>query len=369
MAVSPVLLKSLPFDAKLDHTLKFTQSGSQVFAHRVVIKNTETNEIVYDKKTENDMVLSAKIPANTLVNGNTYSFQVSVFDHENIESGLSNYIIAKCLATPVFEFANVTDSMIVRNSQLDVELSYSQENGELLNAYTITLYAANQTTVVYSTGVRYVDGALTARIIGLMDDTTYQLYATGETVNGMEMEIDLVPIGCDYIKPDVFLKFRADNIAEEGSVRLSSNYVLIEGKTDAESLVYIDDEKISLLNGEKVWFGDGYSASNFYLEAIISNIPDFASIISFNMKNVIATLSWNWGYFSESEEKMYYAELIAYQYVGTEKVSQLIWSNRIEPIAEGEQIHFYIRHVDGAFDLIVTKLANEETTEEGGESV
>lgn len=376
MAVSPILLNKLPFDAEKEHTLQFTYSGSQIFAHRVIVKNNITNEEVYNHK-ESSMNTIATIPANTLVNGNTYNFQISVFDHEDVESPLSNVVILKCFKTPSFGFSNVTDGMIVRNSYLDVEISYEQESGELLNGYRVMLYAVNQTTLVYNSGTKY-SGDLTVRIPELMDDTTYYLRATGETVNGMEMDTGLFEIVCDYLKPDVFLKFRADNIPEEGCVRLSTNFVLIEGSSNTENLIYIDDEKISLLNGEKVFFDKGYSASNFTVDIILESIPDFANIISFNMKSAMANVTWNYGTFEEDDSPTYYAELTAYQYIGTKRLNYIQMSNRIEPLEDGDQAHIWIQHVDGLFDIKIAKhiplealeIIDEtvdEITEEGSE--
>ena len=84
MAVSPVILNKLPFDATLEYSLQFNYSGSQVYGYRVVIQDNLDNSTVYDETTlsPQHMVLNsaATIPANTLVNGKTYNFQVSVFD-------------------------------------------------------------------------------------------------------------------------------------------------------------------------------------------------------------------------------------------------------------------------------------------------
>lgn len=370
MAVSPILLNTLPFDAEKEHTLQFTYTGSQIFAHRVVVKDNMTNAVVYNKKMSG-MTTSAQIPANTLTNGVTYNFQVSVFDHEDKESPLSNAIILQCLKTPVFMFANVHDGMIVRNSFLDAELTYTQENGELLNAYTVMLYAANQTTVVYNSGTKYVGNTLSVRIPELMDDTTYYIRATGETLNGMEMDTGLIQIVCDYIKPDLFLKFRADNIPEEGSVRLTSNYILIEGSSNPEDLTYIDGEKVNLLNGEKVWFDSGYQAKNFTEQIIADSIPDFAKFTTMDMKSVMCYITWNYGYFDGFEGKQYYAELTAYQYIGGTRLNYVLPSNLIPPLNDGEQVHFWIRHLNGAFDLEITKMTQEQVLDalEGGGSV
>lgn len=363
MAVSPILLNSLPFDATKDHTLQFTYSGSQVFAHRVVVKNNATNEVVYDKKTS-AMSLLATIPADTLTNGNTYNFQVSVFDHEDVESPLSNVVILKCFLTPTFELVGISESMIVRNSFLDATINYvCEDTTEPLNAYTVMVYDATTTTVIYDSGTRYLGDGLTVQITGLMDDTTYNIRATGQTISGMELDTGIIQIMCDYLKPDLFLVFRADNLCDEGTVRLSSNFVLIEGESNPEELIYIDDEKVSLLNGEKVWFDKGYIADNYTLEIVAESIPDFATILNLNMQNAKAYLTWNYGTFVGDDSPTYYAELTAYEDIGGQRLNYIQISNRIDPLVEGEQVHIWLRHVNGAFDLKIAKYIKEETIE------
>lgn len=368
MAVSPVLLNKLPFDAELEHKIQFTYSGAQIFAHRLIIKNNLTNETVYDEKTSS-MGLFAKVPAGTLTNGLTYNFQLSVFDSNDTESSLSNIIILLALKTPEFRLENVTEAMVVRNSYLDVSIFYSQVNGELLDEYVVTLYGSDKTTIAYTSNIQYADN-LTVRIPELMDDTTYYLRATGSTVNGIEMDTGLVVFSCDYIKPDVFLKFRADNVPEEGTVRLSSNFIMVEGRTDADPLVFIDGEKVSLLDGETVIFDNNFQADNFVCELIVSDIPDFSTILTINQQTTILPLTWNFGYFSESDDKLYYAEIAPYSYVGNEPLRYIQTSNRIPALAKGQQVFIWLRHVDGMYDLKIEVLPLESTEElivEGGD--
>ena len=373
MAVSPVLLNTLPFDATKSHVLQFNYSGSQVYAHRVIIKDNQTNATVYDVKTT-AMNLIATIPANTLVNGNTYNFQISVFDYADVESPLSNIIVLKCLATPIFNFANIESGSIIRNSYLDIELLYSQENGELLDEYEVVLYGANKTTIVFTSGIKYTGTGMDVRVSPLMDDTTYYLHATGKTLNGLKIETEYIEILCDYLKPDIFLSFRADNVKDEGVVRLSSHFVLIEGSSNVENLTYVDGEKVDLTNGEQVYFNEGYSVDNFVYQAKISDIPDWAKFITFNLKHSIAYLTWNYGYFDESDEPLYFVELTATTHLDSENsINYIQQSNKISKPHEGQQIFLWVKHIGGMFDVIIEPMAyefiNTKVLEDNGDVV
>ena len=371
MAVSPILLNTLPFDATQDHYLQFSYSGSQIQGYRLTIRDNVTLEEVEGSPIVNTSSLreEALIPANTLVNGNTYNFQIEVLHwkddgSEKIYSDPSNIIVLKCFSTPIFGFVNVQPEMIVRNSYMDVELQYiSEDEFEVMNQYRVVLYGDDTTTIVYDSGTLYTTSGMTVRITGLTDDATYYIQATCETLNGMELDTGKVQILCNYIKPDLFLAFYAENIPTEGLVRLSSNFILIEGKSDPEELIYIDDEKVSLINGEKVWFDSGFTAGNFTCDIIAENIIDWSKIISFDMKTAKAYVMWYKGTFEGDETEKYYAELTAYQYVGDEPLNYVQISNRIDPPTDGEQVHFWIRHIDGCFDIKIAKLTQEQTIE------
>lgn len=370
MAISPVILNKLPFDAEKRNLLQFTYGGPQVFWYQLVIKDNETRGATFTHDT--GLVASmddvAVIPEGVLTNGVDYLFTLTVYDADKKASDPSQEVLLMALKTPTFEFLNVQDSMIVKNSYLEVELSYSQENGEPLDEYSVTLYGSDETTVIYKSGIQFADN-LIVNIPELMDNMTYYLRATGSTVNGMSVDTGTVMFTCKYIKPDIFLKFRADNIPDEGIVRLSSNFILIEGKTNASELKFDESgEKVILQNGDKVWYEEGFSADDFTCMLKVSDIPDFAPIMNLNMKNALVTITWNYGYFDDSGEKTYYAELIAYQYIGSKTLNYVMMSNRIPEPAEGQQVFVWFRHKDGLFDLIVEALPIAETTEEGGEA-
>ena len=369
MTVSPILLNSLPFDATNKHLLHFSYSGSQVFGHRVIVQRNDTMQQVYDSGIVESMALTATIPANTLMNGLTYRFQISVIclnteDGQRVESPLSNVVILKCFATPEFGFVDIKNETTIRNSYFDATLFYNcADITEPLNQYKIILYASDTSTVLFDSGTSYASSGLTVKISGLTDLETYYLRGTGETLNGMELDTGLIQIRCNYIKPDLFLAFYADNVPEDGLVQLSSNFVMIEGATESESLVYIDNEKVNLLNGDTVYFDEAFSATNFTCDIIVENIKDFSDIMTFDMVNTYAYIKWCKGIFEGEETETYYAELVAYSYIGYERLNYIQMSNRIEPPSNGEQIHFWIRHVDGTFDIKIKNITVKEIAE------
>ena len=185
-----------------------------------------------------------------------------------------------------------------------------------------------------------------------MDNVEYYIQATGETVNGMLVSTPLVAFSCDYIKPDIFLTFNAENMCEEGIVRLSSNFVSLEGYSNPEDLIYIDNDKVQLLNGEKVWFND-FSVDKFACNIIVSDIPSFSTITTFVLGSATVTITWNWGNFIGYDIPMFYAELKAKQTIGNEEFNYILRSNKVEALKSGQQVFIYFRHADGMFDIYI----------------
>ena len=83
MAVSPILLNTLPFDATQDHFLQFSYSGSQIQGYRLTIRDNKTLEEVEGSpivKT-NHLKEEALVPANMLENSKdgiikSYQFEI-----------------------------------------------------------------------------------------------------------------------------------------------------------------------------------------------------------------------------------------------------------------------------------------------------
>lgn len=358
MAVSPILLNSLPFDALYEHTLQFRQSGNQIFAHRVIIKDNETNIVVYDQKTD-AMNTIIKIPANTLTNGKWQNYQVSVFDRDGNESPFSNIVILLCIKTPTFYFSNIQNDMLIKNSSIDAELEYQQENGEELNAYRVLLYADNSTSIVFDSGVKQPNGDIIITIPNLSDDTTYYIQATGSTVNGMEIKTEKIRFAVKYIKPDVFLTFRADNVPEEGVVRLTSNFISIEGSSDPKDIQFIEDEKVVIGLGEKVYFDKGFSFKDFFSQIIAENIPDFSKIVTFDIGNSLIEITWNYGFFDTTKTKQYYTELIVTEKNSVTNLRYIQASNRIPNVLPSDQIMIQIKRSRNTYTLKIEKLGGD----------
>ena len=78
----PTLLSQVAFDATQQQTFKFVaQSSSQITANLLIIRNNDTNDIVYQEKQET-FKYEHIVNANELTNGIYYNATITIFDNE-----------------------------------------------------------------------------------------------------------------------------------------------------------------------------------------------------------------------------------------------------------------------------------------------
>ncbi len=234
------ILKSTPaFDASLEHLFSFTYIGNQVFAHQFRVYDNTTNVIVYNKKVESFQT-EHTIPANSLKNGVLYRAQVSVFDKNGVESSLSQSILFYCYSIPTFQITNLTENQIVRSSSYQVELFYSQPQGELLNSYQVFLYNQSHSQI-WSSNLLYNTESMYVTLSDLTDSSQYYVRATGITINGMEIDTGYLPFSVLYVQPSLYAITGLKNLREQGMIKITSNIKIITGSGSGGH--FIDEKK------------------------------------------------------------------------------------------------------------------------------
>lgn len=356
--IKPIVYSISPFDATKDFTIKFTYSYSQIFGRHVIIRDNTTNEVVNeyntDATTEDRMKQEHIIVAGTLQNGKVYNISISVYDVKGNESAESNVVVFSCYTTPLFKFTNIEQNDIIGSSNYSFKLTYSQAEDITIDSYTIELYDFTRTNLLYTTGTMY-DNALAATINGLTDNESYYIYAKGETINNIFIETDYIYFTVDYVSPEVFTLLNLENIPEEGSVKLDSHFVLVEGHSDDE--LFFEDGSINLTNEKTVVFNEGFELNNKYsIAGILSNIqsPTAFMCISNGINEI--KLHWYVGDFGAGNEN--YIELnIETKISPTKSYKYITLSNRIPLLADNEQATFLMQKIDGCFNLQLGKVA------------
>lgn len=283
----PVLYNVRPFDAGNNYIFKFSYTGNQAVANNLLIKNNATGAVVYNR-TISAMNTEHEVVGGTLSNGTTYTAQIRTIDSNSEATDYSNPIVFQCLTTPSFVFSNLISNQTVRDSSIDLQMKYSQAEGEELNTYYIVLRDANKQTVHQSPVIYNVTDSY--RLDGLTNNQSYYVQAYGETVSGMSFNTAEVQFKVEYIFPTSFSVLGVENNTLAGSLSATSYVVIITGKYDGQP-VYINGEEINLTEGKPVIFNEGFeTGADFSFQIIARNFLIGKPLVLMDNSNISLTV-------------------------------------------------------------------------------
>lgn len=286
----PIVNPISAFDATRAHNITFTViGGAQVVANRLVISNNETGAIVYNK-TAITMKLEHTIPANTLTNGGYYNAVVYTIDNANNESVASTAVPFYCYSQPVLTIDNIPATETIENGTYTFTGTYIQQEGEILNSYQYTLYDSNKNVLSKTPLIYYeTDSSLSYTFVGMSNDTSYYIELSGETVNGTHITSGVIYFTVRYIQPASFAICDLVNNCDDGYIQVSSNIVAIDGKSNPDPPIYIDDKEVDLRDPDSwiEWDSGFRIQDDFTLRAWGRDFNPYEPIIT--LKNDIDT--------------------------------------------------------------------------------
>ena len=340
---------SYAFDAKYEREFKYLwpSGNNQSVANTLVIRDNETNTIVYNQKQQT-LLLKHVLPANTLQNGKTYNVSIQVFDRENNASEFSDTLIFKCYTTPIISL-NITPEQVIRSASYLFTINYSQIEGEELQYYSLELYDGNK-QFLYNTGAKYnIESGIT--LTDLNDNTSYYIKAYSQTINHMEIETDLILFHVEYIKPELYSYMTVENRDLYGDIQLTSFLVSIEGSGIDGEATFIDNKYVDTVNGTSIKFENNFSFSNGLISLVgkgfILNQPFL--IMRNNVYNTM-TFTWRHGtYKQENDIEKWYVELKCTD----GKIITYHMSNLIIPPDNNQLLDIQIKLVNNYIDVNV----------------
>lgn len=247
----PIIKKITPFDATKDYTVSFAWTGNRSYSNRIIIYRNENLDVVYDH-TATTYKLEQTIPADTLVNGKSYIIKCQSFDHEGVESPLSDGTMFYTFHTPVFQFSNLTDT--ITNSSFNAIINYYSSDFEDIDSYKFYLYDSTQRELLQS-GTLYdeIDVSYTYR--GLESNTHYYIRCVGVTINGMALDTGYVEIFVNYENPTAYSRLYAVNKPDRGCISLETNLIIIQ-YNGTEEFEY-QDGMINLID-KTLYYDEGF---------------------------------------------------------------------------------------------------------------
>lgn len=325
MLTTPILYSVPAFDAQNSFVFQFASiGGSQIIANTLTIKNNATLTTVYSE-TQTTFKFEHILPANTLINGTYYQAVLTTRDAQGNESNASAPIQFYCYSQPMFEISNMPSGNIVTNSSFAFTVTYNQTQGEILNAYVFNLYSVSGALISTSNTMYNTDTSLPLNISylfsGFEDNASYSIEVTGVTVNGTQITTGRIPFTTNYTKPDMFSFLFLTNNCKGGYITIKSNVIGIDGVSNPEPPIYIDNQEVDLrADGSYVEWHNGYViADNWTMRLWGRDYTPNTEIFRFsNINNDIVTIDycaddtycwfelrvkhgdWLWGYVTES---------------------------------------------------------------------
>ena len=366
MALSTPLLYPIPaFDATFDNTISFTVSGGdQVVANRLIIKNNNTLQTVYNEVIES-YNFNHTIPANTLTNGlyyvayiKTYGVNDNIQD-ENAGSQLSSPVPFYCYSTPVLSWDNQPIGSVIETSTFVFHFSYSQAQGEQLYSYVINLYDQSQ-TLVNTSGIKYVSTSvlnIEYEINGLLNDNTYYIEMNGSTINNTQVSTGKISFSVTYYEPYSKAGFSATNDACNGWIKLSNNIIIVNSSSypSPPNYVYNDTAVDVRPYGQYVKWTDISQSGDFCIRIWGYDFQSNERIFSYMQSDITYSIDLirRDGYDYDSEIIQTYYEL---QVNINNNQPYFIYSNYINQPDSTNQIFICIKRINNIYSLYIENL-------------
>lgn len=232
----PIINKINTFDSASEYIITFSYIGNQPYKNRLVVINSLTNDVVIDETIDN-MKFTHTIAASTLVNGVSYTAQISVFDENNEESSLSDKVYFTCYTTPVFKFQNLDINITnkIKSANFDVLISYTQEQSRSLKTYQFCLYDMNHKELKKSDLIYYSNNNdVSYQYKNLENNEVYYIKCIGETVDNVLIDTGFYELLTSYSVNNAYNSFYVTNNFEGGYIQCVTNMISIEGITDSD---------------------------------------------------------------------------------------------------------------------------------------
>ena len=347
----PVLFNIAAFDKAHEQNFYFSWSGNQAFKNRLRIYKNSDSTLIYDT-TLTSMQLYHTLSANTtgMINGIQYRATIAVIDKDNVESTQSSPILFYCYTTPTFSL-NISANQIIQNSMFVSEITYNQIENEDLKEFEITLFDSGMAKI-FSSGVLYPSITNSAILSSLQDGNLYYIEASGVTSENTKLSTGVIPFSVRYSTPTVFTKVELQNQEESGKIKIRSNMVSIEGKSNPSPPAYVNNEKVDLTsNGSYVIFDDGYVIVNdFTMRKICDHIKYPSVIDTFSNGIDKITLTMMKGIFETNVTEEIYCVLT----VTNGTLNYRVCSNKIFKPLDTQQIYVLVQKKNNLYNVQIS---------------
>lgn len=236
-------------DGNENNNITWRVSGGIQYAFAIVIKNNDTNDIVWTLNKTNSFSNTYILPSNSIPSGSKYKLELTVWDESNNQS-TSDQIIFEVSSRPIV-ILNSLPSKITSSSYL-FSATYTQNENVLMRSWIAFLYDSNQ-NLIRQTSIS-TESNLQHMFTNFENEGSYYVEFQATSRNGLIGTTGRIPFYVEYSQPTVYVDLQATN-HDKASIKLSWNVVQIILK--AENHTFPDLEHINVTNG-RFWADQGF---------------------------------------------------------------------------------------------------------------
>lgn len=224
----PVIYSLDAMSYQVDNLIPFTYLGGTIKSSSIRVSEAVNNQIVFED-TQNTASTQFNLEADSIdvtTYGTQYYIQVRVTEMDDTKSAWSDIRFATFITTPTFQFSNILENTVLKQSYFNASLLYYQLENELLHDAVFYLYDSSKNLLLASPSIYDVSN-LEYNYNGFVDGI-YYFRAKGETVHGYKVDTGDVKIIVDYVTPETFSNFYLVNDYPNGQIRYESNIISID---------------------------------------------------------------------------------------------------------------------------------------------
>ncbi|CAB1252346.1 conserved protein of unknown function [Ruminococcaceae bacterium BL-6] len=345
----PQIVSFQALDAIKDFEVKFSWQGDQVYGSVLEVYNNASNELVYTNEVTT-FLLKNSISANILANGETYYCKLKVKFKDNTYSGYSSPVVFETHKTPILS-VNINQNQLIQNANYDVNVNYTSEDNELLNTWVLKLFN-NSGVLISNTDIIYATQTMNYTLTGLESGTEYKIQIVGHTVNGFDIESDVVTFQVQYTQPSTFFTVELENQPETGQIRIRSNLISIEGKCNIDPVIYIDGEKVNLTEVDsKVYFDSGFiiPKDSYEIVFLASNFTMYEPIIVLKDEKNSVSIKYMQAIFDN--EVGYQAYFLLEAYSGIKNIPYRIVTSPFKLLQDKQKCYIIIKRIKNLYQI------------------
>ena len=220
----------------------------------------------------------------------------------------------------------------------------------------MNLFNASQVQIS-SSGIQYVDNGTPPynrnyMFTGFENNTVYYIQLIATTIEGTVISTPLQQFTVQYIQPDIFALMVLTNNCDEGYITITSNIVAIEGTSNPDPPVYINNDEVDLTQqGSWVQWNEGFNITGNMLSRIwFRNPTNYATLVQFsNTNGQTIKLNFMQGYENINSSTMQsYVEAYIESF---DNIPYYIFSNYVDTLPETSTYTLYFTRNNNVYSL------------------